>query len=371
LVLIVAAVVVWAVARSLVLRFPATGFDLTEHDTGSAVLRARPATGAPQAGATLPFDLRRHVHGIGETDGNVVVQADDTERTGPLPALALTHRYVLDSGSGQNVASPRAFAYTPGDVVDRSGTYSVAFPTGTGTGPYDLWQDATGTVLRTRSAGTLQQNGLTLTRYRGTAANAPLQPGLLAQMGQQGLPQTLTIQQLAPQLTAAGIDPGAVDDAIAQLDDPADRTEARALFTAPVPMAYGLSTDESLLVEPTSGAVVAVERVDRTLTMTPVVSQLGRLQLILGQARYAAKPVVVTGAQALARLAASPPAVPYATVTYSQDAPSVAQAAAYARSRAGHILLWTRTVPLVLAVVGLLAVVVGFLLRPRRRRRPD
>jgi hypothetical protein len=190
-------------------------------------------------------------------------------------------------------------------------------------------------------------------------------------MGQQGLPQTLTIQQLAPQLTAAGIDPGAVDDAIAQLDDPADRTEARALFTAPVPMAYGLSTDESLLVEPTSGAVVAVERVDRTLTMTPVVSQLGRLQLILGQARYAAKPVVVTGAQALARLAASPPAVPYATVTYSQDAPSVAQAAAYARSRAGHILLWTRTVPLVLAVVGLLAVVVGFLLRPRRRRRPD
>jgi hypothetical protein len=369
LVLIVTAVVVWAVARSVVLRFPGTGFDLTEHDTGSVVLQASPATGAPQSGATLPLDLRRHRFGVGASNGHVVVQEDDTQTTGPLPPVLLNHQYVLDAGTAQNVADPRAFAYTPGNVVDRSSSYSVAFPAGTGTGPYRLWQDETGGAIRTTSAGTVQRDGLSLRRFTGTAPSTPVQPALLAQLGQQGLPSTLTVQQLAPQLAAAGIDTGAVEDAIGQLDGSADRTEARALFTAPVPMAFGLSTDGSLLVEPVSGIVVAVERVDRTLTMTPVVAQLGRLQLILGQSRYADKPVVATGAQALARLAANPPAVPYAKLTYSQDAASVAQAASYARSRAGHIQLWTRTVPLVLAAVGLVLVLVGLVIGPRRRHR--
>ena len=215
----------------------------------------------------------------------------------------------------------------------------------------------------------MQRDGLSLTRFTGTAPSTPVEPALLAQLGQQGLPSTLTVQQLGLRAPAPASTPGAADDAIAQLDDPADRAEAKALFTAPVPMAFGLSTDGSLLVEPVSGIVVAVERVDHTLSMTPVVAQLGRLQLILGQSRYAGKPVVATGAQALARLAAHPPAVPYAKLTYSQDAASVAQAASYARSRAGHIQLWTRTVPLVLAGVGVVLVLVGFVIRPRRRRR--
>jgi hypothetical protein len=369
-VLIVAAIVVWAIASQVLVRFPGAGFDLTEHDIGSVVVQASPTTGAPQSGATLPLDLRRRVHGIGETDGNVVVQEDDTEVTGTLPPLALTQRYVLDAGSAQNVSSPRAFAYTPANVVDRSGSYSVALPPGAGSGPYPIWRNETGSTVQMTSAGTVQANGLTLTRFHASAQTVPLDPALLAQLGQGGWPQTLTIQQLTPQLAAAGIDTGAVNDAIAQLDDQTDQAQARELFTAPVPMAYSLSTDEVLRVEPVSGIAVAVERADQTVSMTPQISQLGRLQLILGQPRYAGKPVVATGAAALARLASHPPATPYARATYSQEARSVAQAAAYARSRAGAIQLWTRTVPLVLAVLGLIALVAGLVLGTRRRHSP-
>jgi hypothetical protein len=115
-----------------------------------------------------------------------------------------------------------------------------------------------------------------------------------------------------------------------------------------------------------SGIVVSLDRVDETVTMSPDMSGLGRLQLILGQ--YAAKPVVATGIAALAQLAAHPPSAPLLTVTYAEDPTSVARNAAYARHRAGVIRAWTLTVPLVLAVLGIVAVLAGLVLR--RRRRP-
>jgi hypothetical protein len=369
LLLIVAAVAVWASASNLLVRFPADGLDLTAHATGSLTLQASPATGAPQSGSALPVDLRRRVHDIGGSNGNVLVQADDAETIGPLSPLHLTSRYVLDGDTGRNVSSPQAFAYTPANVVDRSGTFSVTFPFGAGNGPHPLWQDPTGTALPMTSSGRVRSNGLSLRRFSGRAQDLPLQPAFLAQLAPLGLLQTLPISQLGSQLTAAGVDPGTIEDAIAQLDVTADRTAATALFRpeTQVPLAYSLTTDESLLVEPASGVVVSLERVVQTVAMTPQLSGLGRLQLILGQSHYAANPAVTAAAEALARLAAHPPATPVATVTYSQEPGSVAQVASYARNRAGSIQLWTRTIPIVLAVLGVLALLVGLLQIGRRR----
>lgn len=370
LLLVVAAVVVWATARDVLVRFPADGLDLTAHATGSLTLQASPATGAPQPGATLPVDVRRRLHDVGTSDGTVLVQADGAETIGALAPLQLTSRYVLDGDTGRNVNSPQAFAYAPSNVVDRSGTYSVTFPLGAGNGPYPVWQDETGTALPMTVAGTVTSNGLSLRRLSGRTQGLPLQPAFLAQLGPVGLPQTLPIGQLGAQLTAAGVDPGTIEDAIAQLDVTADRTAAIALFRpeTPVPLAYSLTTDESVLVEPVTGVVVSLDRVVQTVAMTPEVSGLGRLQLILGQPHYAGNPAVAAAAGALAQLAAHPPATPVATVTYSQQPASVAQVAAYARNRAGLIQLWTLTIPIVLAVLGVLALLAGLLLVRRRRR---
>ena len=315
LLLVVAAVVVWAAARELLVRFPADGFDLTARATGSLTLQASPATGAPQPGQSLPVDLRRRLHDVGSSEGNVVVQADAAETIGPLPPLQLTSRYVLDAGTGENVSSPRAFAYAPANVVDRSGTYSVTFPFGAGNGPYPVWQDPTGTALQMTSTGTVTSNGLSLRRFSGRAQGVPLEPAFLAQLAPLGLPQTLPISQLGSQLTAAGIDPGIVEDAIAQLDVAADRTQASALFRpdTQVPLTYSLTSDESLLVEPVTGVVVSLDRIAQTVAMTPELSGLGRLQLILGQPHYAGNPAVAAGAAALARLAAHPPSTAVAT----------------------------------------------------------
>ena len=201
LVLVVAAVLVWAVARELVLRFPA-GFDLTEQATGSLTLQAEPATWAPQPGPTLPVDLRRRLHAVSASEGQVVVQEDDDVAVGQLPPLQLASRHVLDVGTAKGVSSPQAFAYASGTVADRSGTYPVTFPFDAGTGPYPVWCDATGTPVAGASVGftyTMDMPGMAIEQararelgdgmYEATAAFAMGGPwGLVVEIARAGKP---------------------------------------------------------------------------------------------------------------------------------------------------------------------------------------
>ena len=147
-VLAVAGIVLPFILGAAFVSYPGGPVDQSTRATGMYTLLVNPATLAPQPPQSQPMSLERHLRTVETTGDTVIVQQDDSEKIGPLPALVFSQRYAIDQGSVRNVANPQAYAYTPGNTVDRSPAYSVNLPLSTGNGPYLLWDDATGQAYR-------------------------------------------------------------------------------------------------------------------------------------------------------------------------------------------------------------------------------
>ena len=80
----------------------------------------------------------------------------------------------------------------------------------------------------------------------------------------------------------------------------------------------------------------------------------------------------MTAAAQLATLIAKPPTTTLATLTYQQDARSVATIAAFAKSRGDDINTLTFTIPLIIGLIGLalMLVAVALLVQARRTDAP-
>ena len=372
-VLILVALTLPALLRETAITYPDSAFrDTTVHAIGTATLLVDPATllPLPPPGRPLPLDLQRRVHTVDTVGHTVVVQEDDTLSIGGLPPQRLSSRHTIDDTTLRNVASAQAYAYTPGNVVDRAPAYSVAFPFSSGTGAYPVWSDEVGqpiayTYVEKTDVGTLGVN-----RYHAVLDGTDLQPAFLAQLAAEGLPSTMTFDQLKPQLAAAGVNVDEfVNVALRQLEQP-DQQAVNALLAGPIPLTYQLSGDSRLLVEPRTGTIVSLDGVDHTLTEHPDFSGIGRIYAVISQDKYAAKPAVAAAAADLAHLLGAPPTTRLLTESYSQTPPSVDAVAADAASWAKRIVLLTVTLPVVLGILGLLLVLAAAWMR-RRRRGPD
>ena len=367
-VLVVVALALPALLRATAVTYPGGDFrDTTVHATGTATPAVDPATLLPlaQPGRALPLDLQRRVRTLDTVGGIAVVQQDDLRSVAGLPPLRFTQRYTVDHSTLRNVASAQAYAYTPGTAVDRSPAYSVAFPFGAGAGPYPVWDDAVGQPVTFTFVDKADVGGLGVNRYHGVLDGADVQPALLAGLAPEGLPTTLTFEQLKPQLRAAGVNVDQfVNVALRQLDPP-DQQAVNALLAAPIPLRYQVSADSTLLVEPWTGAVVALEKLDETLTERPDVAGIGRIYAIVTQDKYAAKPDVTSAATDLARLFGAPPTTKLLTESLAQTPPSVAATAAAAGAWANQIIVLTVVLPIVVGVLGLLAVVAAWWVRRR------
>lgn len=370
--LIVVAAALAILLRATVVTYPDDAFrDTTVQATGTATLLVDPATLLPVAapGRTLPLDLQRRVHTVGTAGGTVIVEEDDALSIAGLPPQRFVQRFTVDGNTARNLATAQAYAYTPDNVVDRSPAYSVAFPFSAGTGTYPVWSDETGQPVTYTYVEKTTVDGLGVNRYHGVLDSTDLTPALLAQLTQDGLPSTMTFDQLKPQLAADGVNiDGFVNVALRQLEQP-DQQAVNALLAAPVPLAYQLSADSQLLVEPRTGAIVSVDRVDKTITERPEFSGIGRIYAIITQDKYATKPAVTAAAADLARLIGAPPTTKLLTESYSQTPPSVTATAAAAKSWANRIILLTITVPIVVGVLGLLVIVAAWWTQGRERRR--
>ncbi len=370
--LIVVAAALAILLRATVVTYPDDAFrDTTVQATGTATLLVDPATLLPVAapGRTLPLDLQRRVHTVGTAGGTVIVEEDDALSIAGLPPQRFVQRFTVDGNTARNLATPQAYAYTPDNVVDRSPAYSVAFPFSAGTGTYPVWSDETGQPVTYTYVEKTTVDGLGVNRYHGVLDSTDLTPALLARLTQEGLPSTMTFDQLKPQLAADGVNiDGFVNVALRQLEQP-DQQAVNALLAAPVPLAYQLSADSQLLVEPRTGAIVSGDRVDKTITERPEFSGIGRIYAIITQDKYATKPAVTAAAADLARLIGAPPTTKLLTESYSQTPPSVTATAAAAKSWANRIILLTITVPIVVGVLGLLVIVAAWWTQGRERRR--
>lgn len=361
--------VFWLLVPGVAVKYPGGGLDKTAIANGTFTLYVDPATTAPrQPAQQLPLRIERRLQVVDNSPGSSVVQEDDAEFVGPLPRQDFEQRYILDRSNVRNLSDLRAYAYAPDNLVDRSPNYSINLPFQAGKGPYSVWKNETGSAYPFTRVGTVSRNGVELARYHGTLTDAAVQPYYIAQLARQGIPQQLTPAQTAIQLKAAGVDPTALTAVVLPRLQPADRREIASILAAPVPLGYRLDVDTTFLVEPRTGAIVDLEKIDQTLHARPDIQGVGRVQAILAKPAYAKDAVVTSASATVQRLVAQPPETPIFRLQYGQTPASVDDLVAFADGRGDRITLVTQTVPAALAVTGALLVFIGVLLLFRSPR---
>jgi Porin PorA len=361
----------WAlIAPGQLVKYP-SDLNKTAVATGSFSLFVNPATGAPLARSQLlPLSIHRHVHVVSSTSSEAVVKEDDVEKIGSLPEQDLQQQYVLDRSTVKNLPSSKSYAYAPMNVVNRAPAYSINFPFDTGAGPYQVWKNEVGRSYTFRQQGaSVSRDGLTLISLQGQLADVPAQPYYLAQLKALGLPTQTTIQGLAPQLKALGLDPAQLSTALLPRLSPSDRGLIQSALARPIGLRYVVSVNTRLLVQPTTGAIVSLDRINQTLGVQPQFAALTQFGAVLGKPQYRSSAVIRTAASILAKLAQSPPTATVFTFSYGQTPASVADFASYANSKANSIDAVETTIPLVILLLGVVSAAIGLAIYYRDRRR--
>ena len=370
---LVAIALVWTTwAVPALVKYP-TDLDVAPRYEGVFTLFVDPDTTAPLATPVeVPLTIERHIRALDEESGasRVVVEETIVQRAGDIVDATQTNHYVMDRRTLQNVADQRAYAFDPANVVDRSGSYRLNLPFDTSTtSTYDVYKNEIGTTYAMRAdttAPTSDVAGRDLPNGAGAAHEAPLGAAYLAELDQiVPLPSSMTLEQLQPQLLAAGLDVEAVLAAITPVITPDDLATLARLAARPIPLQYVLSFEGTAGVETTTGAEVDVSATE-SVGVRPVLTDVAALHTILSH--YPEVPEAVAAGDALAQLS-SAPAVALFEYHYQQTPGSIADIADEVTSMRNQIRLAELYVPIGLLGAAALSLVVGALVYRRRRGR--
>ena len=352
----------WAlIAPGLLVKYP-NHVDKTVVASGKFSLAVNPSTGAPMSKPeVLPLSIHRRVRVVSSTGSQAVVKEDALEQIGTLPQQDVQQQYVIDRSSLKNVASAEAYAYAPANHLNRSPAYSINLPFGTQPGPYQVWNNEVGRSYTFRQQGPkVSRDGLTLIPFVGQLTDTPAQPYYLATLDTLGdLPTQTTIGQLTPQLKALGIDPAQLRTVLLPQLSSSDRAAISSALTRPIPLRYVVSAKTRLLVEPTTGAIVSLDRIDESLGVQPQLGGFAVIGTVLGKSTYRNNPIITAARNTLEKLAQTPATATVFSYTYGQTPASVADIASYAKSGANKISAAETTIPLVFLLVGALSAAIG------------
>jgi len=371
--LAVAALVWMVVGIPMVVRYP-TDLEASPRYEGTFSLLVDPLTGAPLAEpVVMPLTVDRHIEAVGDESGSsrVVVRETIHQVAGDLLDVTQTNQYVMDRSSVENVADDRAFAFDEANVVDRSGTYRLNLPFGTSrSDTYEMYKneiDGTYGLVGDTEIATTHLEGLDLSNFTAIVDEAPLSEAYLAELGKAvPLPDSMTLDQMKPQLLAAGVDVDALVTALTPVLTPEDAATLSSFAAQPIPIEYVLSFDGQAAVEPVTGAEVRVS-VSESVGARPVLASLPALQDVL--TGYPDVPEAVTTIAALDDLAAAP-ASPLFEYSYEQTPASVADVADTATDMRRQVLMAKVWLPLALAAGAVLSLVVGAVVFLRHRPAP-
>lgn len=365
------AALLWALfAVPALVKYP-TDLDVTARYEGSFTLFVDPETATPLAAPVeLALEIDRHIRSVADQSGSsrVVVEETITQKAGELIDATQTNVYVMDRRTMQNVADGRAFAFDPSNVVDRSGTYRLNLPFDvSASSTYRIYKNEIGASYEMGPDATTPSTdvaGLHLRNFAGSVTEVPVDDAYLAALRSVvPLPDSLTFEQLKPQLLAAGLDVDALLAAIGPLMTPADLAALAQVAAKPIPLQYLMSFEGSAAVETTTGAEVVVGA-SESIGVRPVLADLAPLQGILSH--YASVPAAVAAVDALAKLG-SAPSVELFEYHYEQTPDSVADIADEVKSMRNEIRIVERYIPLGLLVAAVLSLAVGAIVSARRR----
>ena len=368
-----AAAVAWmTVGVPTVVKYP-TDLDVAPRYEGTFRVLVDPATAAPlDEPIEMPLTVDRRIQAVGDESGSsrVLVRETIDRRAGDLIDLTQRNAYVMDRSTLENVADDRAFAFDESNVVDRSGAYRLNLPFDTSRDEtYDIYKneiDAVYPMVADDETPTSDIEGLHLSNFTGSVDEGPLSDAYLAELNEAvPLPESLTLDQMRPQLLALGIDVDAVVTALTPVLTPEDAATLAAFAAEPIPLEYVLSFDGRAAVEPVTGAEVKVT-VAETVGARPQLTSLPDLQEVLSH--HPDVPEAVAASAGMDALAAAP-ATPLFSYSYEQTPASVADVADEATSMRRQVLLAKVWLPAGLAAAAVLSLVVGAAVYLRRRPR--
>jgi Porin PorA len=369
-----AATLAWMVVGvPTLVKYP-TDLDVSPQYEGTFSLLVDPLTAAPLAEpVVMPLTVDRRIEAIEDESGSsrVVVRETIHQVAGELLDVTQTNQYVMDRSSIENVADDRAFAFDPANVVDRSGSYRLNLPFDTSQSEtYDMYKneiDDTYGLVGDTETPTTDLEGLHLSNFVASVDEARLSDAYLTELNKTvPLPDTMTLDQMKPQLLAAGIDVDALVTALTPVLTPEDAATLSSFAADPIPIEYVMSFDGQAAVEPVTGAEVRVS-VSESVGASPVLTSLPALQDVLSH--YPGVPEAVTASAALDDLAAAP-ASPLFEYSYEQTPASVADVADTVTDMRRQVLLAKVWLPLALAAGAVVSLVVGAVVFLRRRPRP-
>jgi Porin PorA len=369
-----AATLAWMVVGvPTLVKYP-TDLDVSPQYEGTFSLLVDPLTAAPLAEpVVMPLTVDRRIEAIEDESGSSRVVARETihQVAGELLDVTQTNQYVMDRSSIENVADDRAFAFDPANVVDRSGSYRLNLPFDTSQSEtYDMYKneiDDTYGLVGDTETPTTDLEGLHLSNFVASVDEARLSDAYLTELNKTvPLPDTMTLDQMKPQLLAAGIDVDALVTALTPVLTPEDAATLSSFAADPIPIEYVMSFDGQAAVEPVTGAEVRVS-VSESVGASPVLTSLPALQDVLSH--YPGVPEAVTASAALDDLAAAP-ASPLFEYSYEQTPASVADVADTVTDMRRQVLLAKVWLPLALAAGAVVSLVVGAVVFLRRRPRP-
>jgi hypothetical protein len=338
-----------AIAVPALVRYPGD-LDVTTHLEGTLTLFSSP-DGRPLAEPMkLPLTIERHIDGVSASSDTALVKETVSLKGGTVVSTDSENVYAVDRRTLENVADPKAYAWTAANVTDRSGSYRLQLPFHLdGDETLRIWKNETGStyeLVRNADDPTTSVGGLELANFTGKA-EAPLSPAYLAGLRQKStLPETTTIAAIDQRL--ADVDLAAVIAGVRSVVSAEDAAALGQLLAAPIPVTYVSSFEGTTSVDPVTGTQVDVT-VHETIGARPDLAGLAALQPLL--AKYISEPAVQAAAKVLTGLHAAP-ASPILTYDYSHTDATVADLAGRAEDQGTKIAIAERWVPTALVGAG-------------------
>jgi hypothetical protein len=363
LVLVGAAIWIPVVAPQLT-KLP-TSLDISYRFAGTYTGYVNQSTGARLAAPqNLPLTIDRQVKAVPaqSTSSELVVNDASTVAIGPDKTPSVL-QYVLDRSTAKSVKSPHAYALVPGNVVDRSGSYSLGPPPGADTAKaYPMWVDEIGkTVPITYANATQTVHGVAVGQWQ---LNLPATPMPASMVSAMHLPTTISFADFAAQLKAQGSDLAAGLRILSSSLTAAEKTSLAALTAKPIPLQYFYATSVKLLVEPASGTIVDTLTAVRSWSVRPNLGPFaaGLAPMLAAHPTNLAAAPLAAGSKKL--IAA--PAQPLYTLTFHQTPASITETAGQAGHNANLLRIVELWIPVGLGVIGLVLVGLAFIGRWRR-----
>jgi len=348
-VVLFAAAALWhPVIEPRVVKLP-DNVDRTDTYTGTFTTYLDAATGATLATPLeTPLTIDRHV---------VTVPNSTTAEITLLHETATAHMgdrsvvqesvYAVNRRTMQNVADPRAWTFTPDNVIDRTGTYYVTLPMDLASSGVSLhiWKPEAGTSyeIASTSPATGQAGGTGVVNLKGNIpAPLPVASYELSALQAQGLPMELSPEQAAAKLAASGVDTQALAPVLTRYLSADEMAIVTAALASPVPLHYFVYGNGLLSVEPTTGGMVALTDIIDGIAVAPDTTSMSASLAVL--TKHTDVPEIAALVSTLQTTVAAPPQPVYA-MQYTQTPASVSAAGSYASSQADKVTLATTAIP--------------------------